>query len=220
MKNGFNFLKRIKENNNREWFMAHKPEYDLITQENKVFFNQIYTELQQFDSLQALHVFRIYNDVRFSKNKAPYKTNFGAGYSRTKPFLRGGYYIHLEPNNSFVGGGFWSPSAEDLFRIRKEFEMDTTEINNITSNKTFKKYFKELQGEEGVKTAPKGFDKNHSAINLIKKKQFVVKRIFTDNEVFSKDFKKETISTFLAMRPFFDYMSDVLTTNINGERLY
>lgn len=220
MKRGFEFLKQIKENNNREWFTKHKPEYDLIVKENKIFFEQIYSELQKYDSLQGIHIFRIYKDVRFSKDKSPYKTNFGAGYSRTKPMLRGGYYIHLEQNNSFVGGGFWAPNSEDLLRIRKEFEMDTTEIEKITSDNSFVKYFGELKGEDGVKTAPKGFDKNHPAINLIKKKQFLVKRKFTDQEVLSDDFQKEVMATFLTMRPFFDYMSELLTTDLNGEPLF
>ncbi|MGE4346507.1 MAG: DUF2461 domain-containing protein [Flavobacteriaceae bacterium] len=220
MKKAFEFLTQIKENNNREWFAQHKPNYDVIVKENKTFFNQIYSELQKHDSLEGIHIFRIYNDVRFSKDKSPYKTNFGVSFSRTKPMLRGGYYLHLEPGNSFVGGGFWAPNSEDLFRIRKEFEMDTNEIEKITSDKTFFNYFGELKGEDGVKTAPKGFDKNHQAIDLIKKKQYVVMRRFTDNQVFSVDFPKEVIATFLAMRPFFDYMSDVLTTDLNGESLF
>lgn len=220
MKKAFEFLRQVRENNNREWFAQNKATYDEIVKENKVFFNQVYSELQKHDSLEGIHIFRIYKDVRFSKDKLPYKTNFGASFSRTKPLLRGGYYVHLEPDNSFVGGGFWAPNNEDLFRIRKEFEMDTTEIQKITSDKTFLKYFGELRGEDGVKTAPKGFDKNHPAIDLIKKKQYVVMRKFSDKEVFSADFQKEIIATFLAMRPLFDYMSEVLTTDLNGELLY
>lgn len=220
MKKAFEFLKQIEKNNNRQWFATQKPLYDLIVKENKVYFEQIYSELQKHDSLKGAHIFRIYNDVRFSKDKLPYKIYFGAGYSRTKPMLRGGYYIHLEQNNSFVGGGFWAPNTTDLLRIRKEFEMDTTAIKKITSNKTFMNYFKELQSDYAVKTAPKGFDKNHPAIALIKKKQFVVKRKFSDKEVFSDNFKKEVIATFLAMRPFFDYMSEVLTSDLNGESLH
>lgn len=220
MKKAFEFLRQVRENNNREWFAQNKATYDEIVKENKVFFNQVYSELQKHDSLEGIHIFRIYKDVRFSKDKLPYKTNFGASFSRTKPLLRGGYYVHLEPDNSFVGGGFWAPNNEDLFRIRKEFEMDTTEIQKITSDKTFVQYFGELQGEDGVKTAPKGFDKNHPAIDLIKKKQYVVMRKFSDKEVFSADFQKEIIATFLAMRPLFDYMSEVLTTDLNGELLY
>lgn len=110
-------------------------------------------------------------------------------------------------------------NSDDLLRIRKEFEMDTVTLEKITANKTFKKYFRELQGDEGLKTAPKGFDKNHPAIDLIKKKQFVLMRKFTDAEILSPDFGKEVIATFLAMRPFFDYMSEVLTTDLNGESL-
>ena len=217
MENSLKFLEKLRENNNREWFATHKSEFDLIVKENNVFFNQIYAQLQKQDSLDGVHIFRIYKDVRFSKDKSPYKNNLGAGFSRTKPLLRGGYYIHIEENKSFVGGGFWAPNNEDLFRIRKEFEADTTSIEKITSDKNFIKYFGELKGEDGVKSAPKSFDKNHPAIDLIKKKQFVVMREFTDEEVKSDDFKQEVIATFVAMRPFFDYMSDVLTTDLNGE---
>jgi uncharacterized protein (TIGR02453 family) len=219
MKNSLKFLKQIKENNSRDWFLNNKPEFDEIVKVNKVFFSKIYAELQKHDSLNEIRIFRIYKDVRFSKDKLPYKTNFGAGYSRTKPNLRGGYYLQVEPNNSFVGGGFWGPNNEDLYRIRKEFEADISEIEKITSDKTFKKYFSELKGEDAVKSAPKGFDKNHSAIDLIKKKQFVLKRMFTDEEVLSVNFQQEVIATFLAMRPFFDYMSEVLTTDLDGNLL-
>lgn len=219
MKKAFEFLNQLKENNNREWFSKHKSEYDSVVKENKTLFNQIYNELQEYDQLKGIHIFRIYRDVRFSKDQTPYKTNFGAGYSRSKPMLRGGYYIQLEPGNSFVGGGFWGPEAKDLLRIRKEFEISTTEIEKIISDKTFVKYFGELQGDS-VKTAPRGFEKNHPAIDLIRKKQFVVMRKFTDKEVFSDSFQKEALQTLLAMRPFFDYMSEVLTTDLNGEPLY
>jgi len=219
MKKTFEFLKHLEKNNNREWFTQHKSEYDSVVKENKVFFNQIYTELQEYDNLKGIHIFRIYRDVRFSKDPTPYKTNFGVGYSRSKPLLRGGYYIHLEPNNSFVGGGFWGPEAKDLLRIRKEFELNTTEIEKITSDETFLQYFGEIKGD-AVKTAPRGFDKNHPAIDLIRKKQFVVMRKFTDKEVLSDSFQKEAVLTLLAMRPFFDYMSEVLTTDLNGEPLY
>ncbi len=219
MKKAFEFLNHLKENNNREWFARHKSEYDVIVKENKVFFNQIYTELQEYDNLKGIHIFRIYNDVRFSKNKTPYKTNFGVGYSRSKPMLRGGYYIQLEPGNSFVGGGFWGPEAKDLLRIRKEFEINSSEIEKITSDTTFIQYFGELIGD-AVKTAPRGFDKNHPAIDLIRKKQFLVMRKFTDKEVLSDNFQKEVLLTLLAMRPFFDYMSEILTTDMNGEPLF
>jgi len=216
LKKGFEFLKQLEKNNNRVWFAENKEQYDSIAKENKIFFNQIYSNLEEYDKLSNIHILRINRDIRFSKDKTPYKTNFGLSLARKKPMLRGGYYIHLEPNNSFVGGGFWNPESDDLLRIRKEFELNDSEIRKITTENTFVKYFGELQGE-GVKTAPKGFDKNHHAIDLIKKKQFIVRRKFSDKEVFSDDFQKEIIATFLAMRPFFDYMSEVLTTNLNGE---
>ncbi|AZA48481.1 DUF2461 domain-containing protein [Chryseobacterium carnipullorum] len=219
MKKALEFLKQLEKNNNREWFARHKPEYDLIVKENKVFFDQIYTELQEYDNLKGIHIYRIYRDVRFSKDQTPYKNNFGVGYSRSKPMLRGGYYIQIEPNNSFVGGGFWGPDTKDLLRIRKEFELSTTAIEKITSDKTFLQYFGNIEGD-AVKTAPRGFDKNHPAIDLIRKKQYVVMRKFTDKEVLSSNFQKEAILTLLAMRPFFDYMSEVLTTDLNGEPLF
>ncbi|MGH1519836.1 DUF2461 domain-containing protein [Chryseobacterium sp. JK1] len=219
MKKTFEFLTHLQHNNNREWFAQHKTEYDLVVKQNKILFNQIYAELQEHDNLKGNHIFRIYRDVRFSKDQTPYKTNFGVGYSRSKPMLRGGYYIQLEPGNSFVGGGFWAPDAKDLLRIRKEFEISTTEIEKITSDKNFIHYFGELQGDS-VKTAPRGFDKNHPAIDLIRKKQFLVMRKFTDKEVLSDNFQKEAVLTLLAMRPFFDYMSEVLTTDMNGEPLF
>jgi uncharacterized protein (TIGR02453 family) len=218
MKKTFEFLKRLEKNNNREWFSQHKAEYDSVVKENKTLFNKIYTELQEHDNLKGIHIFRIYRDVRFSKDQTPYKTNFGVGYSRSKPMLRGGYYIQLEPENSFVGGGFWGPDAKDLLRIRKELEISTAEIEKITSNNTFIKYFGEIKGD-AVKTAPRGFDKDHPAIDLIRKKQYVVMRKFTDKEVLSDRFQKEAVLTLLAMRPFFDYMSEVLTTDLNGESL-
>lgn len=219
MKQAFEFLTHLRENNNREWFASHKSEYDSIVKKNKVFFNQIYSELQEYDHLKGIHIFRIYRDVRFSKDQTPYKTNFGVGYSRSKPMLRGGYYIQLELGNSFAGGGFWGPDAKDLLRIRKEFEISTAEIEKITSDKTFIRYFGALNGDS-VKTAPRGFDKNHPAIDLIRKKQYIVMRKFTDKEVLSDNFQKEVVQTLLAMRPFFDYMSEVLTTDLNGEPLF
>ena len=219
MEKTFEFLKQLEKNNNREWFAQHKAEYDSVVKENKTFFNKIYTELQEHDNLKAIHIFRIYRDVRFSKDKTPYKTNFGVGYSRSKPMLRGGYYIQLEPGNSFAGGGFWGPDAKDLLRIRKEVEINTAEIEKITSDNTFVKYFEEIKGD-AVKTAPRGFDKDHPAIDLIRKKQYIVMRKFTDKEVLSDSFQREIILTLLAMRPFFDYMSEVLTTDLNGEPLF
>ena len=215
----FNFLKELSKNNNRDWFAQNMDTFRANEKAMKVFFNNLDTELRKQDSIEKMQVFRIYRDIRFSKDKTPYKRYFSAWFSRTKPLLRGSYYIHIEPGASFVEGGFWEPNPADLLRIRKEFETDDSYIRKIIADPDFKTYFGNLEGTE-VKTAPKGFDKNHPAIDLIKKKQFVVTRKFTDKEVMHKDFTSEVLKTYQAMRPFFDYMSDVLTTNLNGESLY
>lgn len=217
--NTFNFLEKLKQNNNRDWFTENKKEFDQENKASKAYFNEIGEALGKIDSIEKINVYRIYRDVRFSKDKTPYKRHFSASYTRTKPMLRGGYYLHLEPGNSFIGGGFWEPNKEDLQRIRKELELDASELREIINATEFKKYFGELVGDE-LKTAPKGFDKNHPDIDLIKKKQYLVVRKFSDKEVLSANFKEEAIATFAAMRPYFDYMSDVLSTDLNGESLY
>ncbi|MEK6483828.1 DUF2461 domain-containing protein [Myroides odoratimimus] len=213
------FLITLSQNNNKPWFTENKPTFDKVFAEVKAYFKMIYDEMQQHDSIDVFHVHRIYRDVRFSKDKTPYKDYFGLHLGRTKPMLRGGYYVNIEPGRSFVGGGFWEPNKEDLLRIRKEIEIDASELRDIIAEEQFQKYFGELQGEE-LKTAPKGFDKEHPAIDLLRKKQYLVMRSFTDKEVLAPNFKEEVIKTFLAMRPLFDYMSDVLTTDVNGESLY
>ena len=215
----FQFLTQLKENNNREWFAENKKVFLAEEKLAKTFFTAVYTDLEKIDSLDKMQVFRIYRDVRFSKNKLPYKNHFSVGFNRAKPLLRGGMYLHIENNASFVGGGFWEPNAADLFRMRKEIEMDASELRAIIAEESFQKYFKTLEGEE-LKTAPKGFDKTHPDIDLIRKKQFLLTRSFTNKEVLSANFQTEVIATFKAMRPFFNYMSDVLSTDLNGESIY
>ena len=215
----FTFLKKLEKNNNRDWFNEHKKEFKAIELEVKLAYNEVLENLNKNDDVDKLKVFRIYRDVRFSKNKLPYKTHFGGSFNRTKPHLRGGYYLHLAPNNeSFIATGFWEPNKDDLFRIRKEFEMDDEEIRSIINKKAFKKVWGEFVGDE-VKTAPKGFNKEHPAIDLIRKKQYIFTKKFTDKEVLDKGFLNVVDKSFKSIRPYFDYMSDVLTTNLNGESL-
>lgn len=216
----FTFLKELRNNNNKECFLQHKPRYQKHLLEVKHFSQQVFEKLSETDSLEAFKIYRVYNDVRFKKDKPLYKSHFGIVFSRQKPLLRGGYYLHLEPGNSFVGGGFWGPTPEDIFRIRKEFEADASEIQQIIKNPVFEKIYGSLQGEDAVKIAPKGFDKNSPAIALIRKRQWVALRKLTDAEVFSDDFQQKIVESFLALRPFFDYMSAVLTTDANGEPIY
>ena len=218
-KSTLEFLKQLKENNDRDWFATNKKAFETEQKLAKTFFTSVGEQLGKIDSIERIQIFRIYRDVRFSKDKSPYKNHFSVGFTRTKPMLRGGYYLHIEPGGSFVGGGFWEPNAADLHRIRKEFEMDDEEIRTIITDATFKKFFGELKGEE-LKTAPKGFDKTHPAIDLIRKKQFLLTRSFSDKEVLAPNFQEEVLATFQAMRPFFDYMSEVLSTDLNGESLY
>ncbi|WP_338376743.1 DUF2461 domain-containing protein [uncultured Flavobacterium sp.] len=213
------YLIDLKQNNNREWFTENKSRFEKEQKEIKSFFNGVKNELNKIDNIEKLQIFRIYRDVRFSKDKTPYKTHFSAGYVRQKPFLRGGYYLHIENNASFVGGGFWEPNKDDLLRIRKELAIDASELRDIVESADFKKYFGILEGEE-LKTAPRDFDKNHPNIDLIRKKQYLVTRRFTNKEVLSPNFEEEVVATFKAMRPFFNYMSDVLSTDLNGISLY
>lgn len=217
-KNTFAFLLQIEANNNREWFNENKTAFLEINTKAKDFFKTIFTVLQQTDSLEKIQHYRIYKDVRFSKDKTPYNKHLSVSFARTKPLLRGGYYLRIENNASFVGGGFWDPNKEDLLRIRKELALDATELREILKQPRFIKYFGTLQGEE-LKTAPRDFDKNHPDIDLIRKKQFLVGRNFSNAEVLSPNFKQEVIATFEAMRPFFDYMSSILTTDLNGQSI-
>ena len=212
------FLKDLSANNNREWFQANKARYEAALANMKQFAQAVENMLEETDLLETATLFRIYRDVRFSKDKSPYKNNFGLGLNRATKRLRGGYYLQVEPGASFVGGGFWQPNAEDLKRIRAEFAMDDQPIREIMADARFQQYFGMLQGEE-LKTAPSGIDKNHPAIDLLRKKGFVVKRNFTDEQVTSDQFLQEVKQSFQAMRPYFDYMSMVLTTDLNGERL-
>ena len=138
--------------------------------------------------------------------------------SRAGARLRGGYYIHIQPNNSFIATGFWNPEKEDLLRIRKEWELDATDLREIIAQKKFKNIWGEITGEE-LKTAPKGFDKAHPNIDLIRRKQFIFTKKFTDKEVMAPDYINVVSDAFKAIRPYFDLMSNVLTTNLNGESL-
>lgn len=218
-KSTFEFLELLSKNNNRDWFTENKKRFETENNLAKAFFTEVYADLEKIDSLEKMQVFRIYRDVRFSKDKLPYKNNFSVGFTRTKPLLRGGMYLHIENEASFIGGGFWEPNNEDLLRIRKEIELDASDLREIIADTTFKKMFGTLVGEE-LKTAPKNFDKTHPDIDLIRKKQYLLTRKFSNKEVISPNFKEEVITTFSAMRPFFNYMSDVLTTDLNGESLF
>lgn len=215
----FKFINELKVNNNREWFTSNKNRFKKLEKIFKLDVEELLTKMRAHDDIETSKVFRIYRDVRFSKNKQPYKTHFSAAFMRRKPHLRGGYYIHLEPDNkSFLGVGFWDPNAEDLFRIRKELEMDAEEFKAVINQIEIKKVWGNIEGES-LKTAPRDFDKNHPDIELIRMKQFIFTKYFSDEEVFDADFLDQVNTSFKAIRPFFDLMSDVLATNLNGETI-
>ena len=211
----FDFLTRLEKNNNRDWFKDHKAEFELAKAKADHFFREMYVSLSEMDELEPLKIFRIYKDVRFSADKTPYKTHFSAQMGRLKPHDRGGCYLQLQPENSFLAIGFWEPNKEDLFRIRKEFELDD-EFENILKEASLKEVFSTLVGDE-LKTAPKGFDKTHERIHLIRKKQFLLIRNFSDKEVMDKDFNQTICKSYAAAKPFVNYFTNVLTTNLNGE---
>jgi uncharacterized protein (TIGR02453 family) len=214
----FSFFKKLQKNNTRDWFEVQKPAFKLLEKDTKSFFEIILEKMRVHDDLEKMKMFRIYRDVRFSKDKTPYKARFAAGYTRATARLRGGYYVSIEPNESMIASGFWGPNKDDLMRIRKELEIDAGELRDIIAEKNFKKHWGTLVGET-VRTAPRGFDKNHPDIDLIRHKQFIVVKKFTDEEVLAPDFATKVDASFQAIRPFLNYMSEVLTTDLNGVSL-
>lgn len=213
------FLEQLKENNERNWFNTNKSTYLKELANIEQFAGELLKLMNTHDVIEtpsgkkSLH--RIYRDTRFSLDKTPFKTNWSGGFKRAGKSRRGGYYFHIEPGNSFVGGGFWGPNTDDLKRIREEIAYDATRLREILNSDLFTNNFGQLEGEQ-LKTTPKGFDADNDAIDLLRYKQFLLRRRFSDEEVLSEDFLFKMNDGFKAMRPFFDYMSEVLSTDING----
>ncbi|QOI97060.1 MAG: DUF2461 domain-containing protein [Flammeovirgaceae bacterium] len=210
------FLKGVAKNNNREWFEKNKLRY----QEAKITFEEflevLYKELLKFDeSLAGLNprkqAFRIYRDVRFSKDKRPYKVNMGAAFSaHGKMEQEPGYYIHIEPGKSFVAGGLYMPNAENLAKVRQEIDYNAEVFLKILTDKKFKKYFSGLDDFDRVKTAPKGYAKDHPHIALLKNKSFVVSHPFSDAQVKDKLFMKNVAGVCKAVKPLNDFLKEAL----------
>ena len=218
----FDFLKQLQKNNNRDWFNARKKEYLQHKETIEAFADDLIAQLNTHDIIEttsgkkSLH--RIYRDTRFSTDKTPYSPRWGGHLTRATPQRRGGYYFHIEPGNTFFVGGFRSPNAHDLKRIREDISYDPEPLRKILADKTFIKTFGTLRGEQ-LQKAPKGFDVTHPAIDLLRYKQFLLVKHFTDDEVLSPNFLANADEVYKNMRPFFDYMSEVLTTNANGEAI-
>lgn len=213
------FLSRLHNHNNREWFQAHKPDYETAHNEMISFADQTLEEMNTHDVIETpsgkKSLFRIYRDVRFSKDKSPYKTHWAGRFKRAGNDRRGGYYYHVGLDQAFIMGGFFGPNAQDLLHIRHQLAQDAEPLREVIEAKEFKSYFGELLGEQ-LKTAPKGFEKDHPEIDLLRYKQFMVRRAFSKQEVLSKDFPKIMSDGFKQMRPFFDCMTEYLTTDLNG----
>lgn len=218
-KSSFDFLKLLSKNNDRDWFNAHKERYLSELKHVELFADALLAQMNKHDVIETLSgkksLHRIYRDIRFSKNKTPYNTHWGGSFSRATKLRRGTYYFHFEPGNSFIAGGFWGPEPTDLKRIRDEFAFDATPFRKILKHKTFVKTFGSLSGEQ-IKTTPKGYNADDKAIDLLRYKQFLLIKRFSDKEALSSDFVKQVNEGFKAMRPFLNYMSEALTTDVNG----
>ena len=214
----FSFFSELENNNTREWFEPQKARFKALEGEMKQFASVLASAMNEHDSIDKFKLFRLYRDVRFSKDKTPFKTHFGISFHREKPALRGGYYLHIKPGDNFIATGFWNPEKDDLKRIRKEMELDADEFRELMAQPSFKSVWGTLEGEE-VKTAPKGFSKEDPNIDLIRKKAYLFTKKYSDKEVLANDFLQKVNADFKAVRPFFDYMSSVLTTDLNGVSL-
>ena len=218
-KSTFDFLKSLSKNNNRDWFNKNKDRYTAAYENMIVFADALLSEMRKHDALETHSgkdsLFRIYRDVRFSKDKSPYKTYWAGHFKRATKKLRGGYYFQIGPGESLAAGGFFSPSPDDLKRIRQEIDLNFADWKKLLSKKVISKTFGLLKGEK-LSTAPRGFAKGSPGIEYIKHKQFYLERKFTNIEVLSPQFLKELNQTFKNLRPYFDYMSEVLTTDLNG----
>lgn len=213
----FNFLKELEENNNRDWFTSNKNRYEIAKTEFENFISQVVIEIQKFDKSIAnvdpkKTIFRIYRDVRFSKNKDPYKVNFGAHIhpgNKQAVHSVAGYYIHIEPNGkSMLAGGAYMPPTEWIKAIRKEIDYNSEEFKKIIHNKNFQSYFK-LEGEK-LQRPPQGFDVSHKDIELLKYKSLIAVHHPTDKQVLSNDFLIHCSKAFKSLYPFDQFLNRAL----------
>lgn len=206
------FLSELKKNNNRDWFQANKDWYLEVKQQHEELVSNIIAGISTFEKdMQLLTprecVFRIYRDVRFSKNKDPYKTAMGAVFSKGgRKSKYASYYLHLEPGNSFVGGGRWRPESNELKNIRYEIYNFPDEFLEIIRNKNFRDTFGELSGEK-LKRPPKDFPPDFEHIGLLKYKSFIAGSPFSDQELTSKNFIAKLVTHFKTLKPFIDFLN-------------
>lgn len=221
-KNSLDFLKVLSKNNNRDWFNKHKERYAVAQANVIAFADELLQEMSKHDKMETLSgkdsLFRIYKDVRFSKDKTPYNTHWSGIFKRATKKRRGGYYFKIKPGGSILAGGFWGPEPKDMKRIRQDIDLNPKNWRKLISGKDFLQTFGKISGER-LATAPRGYPKDHPAIDLLRYKQFLLIHEFSDKEVYSPGFLHKANAVFKKMRPFFNYMSEVLTTNANGESI-
>jgi len=213
MEKTLTFLKSLARNNNREWFEKNKPKFLEAKEEFEIFISKLLDELMKFDeSLTGMDskkfIFRIYRDVRFSKDKRPYKTNFGAGISaKGKGLGHPGYYLHIEPGGkSFVAGGLYMPEAELLANVRQEIDYNGKLLVKIMNDKKFKSLYKDFWNDDKLKTSPKGYPKEHPHVEWLKLKSFIVTHELSDTVVKDKKFLKKVADAFKALKPLNDFL--------------
>ncbi len=212
------FLSQLKKNNNKPWFDAHRPQYEAARIDFANFIGLVIDELQKSDATITGQtgkdcLFRINRDIRFSKDKTPYKTAFGASIKRggkKSPFA--GYYFHLEPGQSFAGGGIWMPEAPALKTIRQEIDYNWDEFKNILNAKEFKAAYKDLYkgDDQRLSTTPKGYEKDNPAADYLKLKSFIGEAKIADDELPKATLHKKTVAAFKALQPFLNFINRTL----------
>ncbi|AWG21569.1 TIGR02453 family protein [Flavobacterium faecale] len=215
------FLDDLKTNNNREWFHENKKRYELFKKDYHKLVGAFLDAMKPLDpSLELLEIknctFRINRDIRFSKDKSPYKSHMGVWLSSgTKGNNRAGYYVHIERGASFIAGGFYAPLADDLKKVRKEIAFFHEDLEAIIENKTFKKEFGTFARNEKscLKNPPRGYDKEHPAIELLKLKSFEVMQKFEITEITEKDFVSKMSQKLILLKPLNDFMNRALTAD-------
>ncbi len=211
------FLKDLEQNNNKPWFDAHRPQYEVAKADFYALVEKLIPAIAKFDApigqlVVKQCVFRINRDVRFSKNKAPYKNNMACYFNQAgKSGLGAGYYLHIEPGNSFAAGGIWAPEPQVLAGIRQEIDYNFAGLKKIIENKNFKKIFTEgLSTNEKLVRPPKGYDENNPAIDFLKMKSFIVSKPFADADLQDKNFVATVAKTFSTMKPLIDFLNTAL----------
>lgn len=210
----FLFLIELKNNNHKPWFDANNVRYQALRKEFLTFSEEMIAKIGGYDeAIVGINpkktLFRINRDIRFSKDKSPYKTNFGASISEGKGDAPG-YYVHIEPDNSFLAGGCYMPMPEDLAKIRNYIDATGNELRKITENADFVREYEILRGER-LKSAPKGYPKDHLQADFLAMKGFYVSHKVTDEQVCSADFADYAANVFNALLPLNDFLRTAIS---------